>query len=409
MATKIQYTTTIVAPTGGVNSTAGIGMEYSFTLALTGGEAEVTLILTNTETGVTSQFGFGTVTGLDPIFSFTYGNKVYLLAGPTVYFSALNDPTTWNDPNGIFNGFVTMSNYYATQSPLTSMAVFQGKMAFFSNYTVQFWIIDPNPANWQQAQVLTNIGTNATFSVMSLGDLDVLFLSPTGIRSLRVRETTLNAYVNDLGSPVDSLVISDFVAGNPAASQGIVDPSTGRYWLFIPNTSAANGVGNIYILSYYPSNKIIAWSTYDPSWFNGVTNTFFTPIVFQVFQNQVYCRSVEGDLQLFGGVNNNTYDATEAIMQVPFFDMKAPSSLKKANAIDVDIRNGTWEITGTGDWITGDLAHIVTADQSTYDQGSVPFSADGTHFSIQASTVSASKAVFTTMSLDYNAVKTVQE
>lgn len=409
MAVQIPYATTIIAPTGGANPSTGQGMEYSFTLSLLPGEAEVTLILTGSETGVQSQFGFGTVTGLDPIFSFTFGNKVYLLAGPSVYFSALNDPTIWNDPNGIFNGFVTMSNYYATQSPLTSMAVFQGKMAFFSNYTVQFWIIDPNPVNWQQAQVLTNIGTNATFSVMSLGDLDVLFLSPTGIRSLRVRETTLNAYVNDLGSPVDSLVIADFVAGNPTASQGVVDPSTGRYWLFVPNTSAVNGVGSIYVLSYYPSNKIIAWSTYDPSWFNGVTNTFFTPQVFQVFQNQVYCRSVEGDLQLFGGTDNNTYDATLATMQVPFFDMKHPSQMKKSNAVDIDIRNGTWQLSGTGDWISGNLEAIVTADIATFDQGSVPFSVDGTHFSLQATTSSATKAVISTMSLEYQLIGTVQE
>ena len=130
MATKIQYTTTIISPSGGINGTAGQGMQYAFTLSLTSGVAEVTLILTNNETGVQSQFGFGNANrDSDPEFShlLVNGNKVYLLAGPSVeYFSALNDPTTWNDPNGILlNGFRGLCRtYYATQSPLTSMAAF---------------------------------------------------------------------------------------------------------------------------------------------------------------------------------------------------------------------------------------------------------------------------------------------
>ena len=75
--------------------------------------------------------------------------------------------------------------------------------------------------------------------------------------------------------------------------------------------------------------------------------------------------------------------------------MKHPSQPKKSNALDVDIRNGTWNLSGTANWITGNssLEHIITADISTFDQGAVPFSVDGTHFSIQATTTSVSPAV----------------
>ena len=140
-------------------------------------------------------------------------------------------------------------------------------MAFFSNYPpLNSGLLTLIRLIGSKAQCLQTLERTQHSVLMSLGDLDVLFLSPTGIRSLRVRETTLNAYVNDLGSPIDSLVINDFVQGNNAQNaQAIVDPNTGRYWLFVPNTSAANGVGNIYVLSYYPSNKIRLISIlYDP-------------------------------------------------------------------------------------------------------------------------------------------------
>lgn len=400
--TPAPYQNTVIAPSGGANPFAGQGQRYDFVLSMPQSDGEVTIILTDVLTGVQTQLGAGEVTGLEPNFAFTYNNKVYVLSGATTYFSAINDPTTWNDPTGNFNGFVTMSNFYATQDDLQAIGPYQGRLAFFSSYTIQFWIIDPNPANWQQAQVLTNVGTFAPFSVASLGDLDVLFLDYTGIRSLRVRETTLNAFVNDIGSPIDSLVQGVINNNDIALLRGAystTDPSTGRYWLFVPDVNDENGVGKIYVLSYYPSSKIIAWSTYDPSYSGDAS--FFTPQVFQVFHGQVYCRSVNNDLLLYGGTNKVTYDACTATIQLPFFDLKQPSANKQGSSIDADVM-GTWNIYVSGDWITGLLTDV--ADQinkATYDQGWFSFSEQGTHFSLQATTNDASDAKLSSLTLSY--------
>jgi hypothetical protein len=398
------YQNTVIAPTGGVNPFAGQGQTYQLTLAYTGTAAKVTLIFNGQQTGTQYQFGYGFVTGLNPIYSFTYNNKIYILQGATTNFCALNEPTVWNNPQGNFNGFVTMSDYYATQANLVSVAAYQGRLAYFSNYTIQFWIIDPNPASWQQAQVLTNVGTFATKSVASLGDLDVLFLDYNGIRSLRVRDSSLNAFVNDIGSPIDKLIQTTLQqSGIPAASAAcsITDPNTGRYWLFIPNTSDANGVGKIYVLSYYPGNKIVGWSTYDPSYLVNGTVTYFTPQLFTIFKGQIWCRATTGGLFLFGGSGGSTFDAITATVQVPFFDMRHPAHNKIAQAIDVDISNGTWNIYATSDWINDTFTQTNAAAQATYDQGWIPFSSQGTHFSMKATTTSATAATLSSLVLHY--------
>lgn len=408
-ATNSPYLNTVKSPTGGQNAFGGQGQRYDFTLSFPSTDGEVTIILTDQLTGLQTQIGFGEVTGVIPTFSFTYNNKVYVLANATTFFSALNDPMTWNDPNGNFNGFVTMSNFYATQDTLQAIAAYQGRLAFFSGYTIQFWIIDPNPVNWQQAQVLTNIGTFAPFSVSSLGDLDVLFLSYTGIRSLRVRDTTLNAVVNDIGSPIDGLVQPVLQASPISAtsqSVAITDPTTGRYWLFIPNSSDPNGKGKFYILSYFPNSKIIAWNTYDPS-YNSDAN-FFTPQVLQVFQGQVYCRSVEGDLFVYGGITKNMFDSCTATVQVPFFDIKRPGNKKKSIGIDADV-TGTWTMSATPDWIDGTQIQVAQIGEATYDQGWLGFTSEGTHFSLQAVSTSASDAKLSTMTLYYEPAESPAE
>jgi hypothetical protein len=400
-------TTTAISLSGGNTPVAGTGMDTQLTVGSSWATGDsFTVILTDGLSAVQTQVGAGYVSGVVPDFAFTYNNKVYVLSGATTYFSALNSPQTWNDPNGLFNGYVTMSNYYGTQDNLTSIATFQGRLAFFSAYTVQLWIVDPNPANWQQAQVLTNIGTYAPLSVSSLGELDVLFLNYTGIRSLRVRETTYNAYVNDIGSPIDSLLQTDIAQSGLATTAGacsIVEPTTGRYWLFVPNTQVANGVGTIYVLSYYPSNKIIAWSTYDPSVIVAGSPVYFTPVKFITYNGLVMCLASDGNVYTFGGAAGTTYDVTTATIQVPFFDMQHPSHIKKAQAIDVDVDNGSWSIYATENWINGTLVGVANAiGQATFDQGFVPWSAEGTHFTMEATTSSASAARLSTLIMHFS-------
>src|SRR5262249_13348032 len=138
--------------------------------------------------GLQVDIGKGDISGTTPSFCLTYGNKVYVLEGSNVHFSDLGVPTSFNDINGVGNGFVNMLNYYYTQESLQAVAPYQGRLVFVSRQTTQIWQVSADPNQWQQVQVMPNIGTMAPESVKPVGELDVMMLSDSGIRSIRVRD-----------------------------------------------------------------------------------------------------------------------------------------------------------------------------------------------------------------------------
>jgi hypothetical protein len=139
------------------------------------------------------------------------------------------------------------------------MGIFQGRLLVFGSRSIQIWLVNADPSQFSLSQVLDNIGTNAPLSVQQLGDYDIIFLDPsTGIRSLRAREVSLNAYVDDVGLPIDETIQAIIAGGTDVSSSAaIVDPQTKRYWVYIN--------GTIYVLSRYLSSKITAWTTFVPS------------------------------------------------------------------------------------------------------------------------------------------------
>lgn len=259
---------TAITMAGGAAVSGGSGTKYKVSTAVNAAVGDTwEVALHNRQTDVTYSVGMGAITGLADTFCFTYDQKVYLLAGFTTYFSAVGQPTVFNDVNATGNGFVSMANAYQTPEALTAIGPFQGQLVFFSRHTTQIWSINADPDLWQLKQVLQNIGTMAPASVQPLGGFDLFFLSDTGIRSLRVRDINLNAFVDDLGSPIDALIQAQLIASpaNALAALAIVEPSANRYWLYL------NGI--IYALSYFPSSKVVAWSTYTPTAEAGATFT----------------------------------------------------------------------------------------------------------------------------------------
>lgn len=400
MATAVQVLTGQITPfANGVAAVTTTEENYSVVFSGTWVAGDVwTVILTDQLTGLQTQVGDGFVSGIVPTFALTYDDKVYILSGSTVYMSAIDAPATWNDPNASGNGFITLTNWYSTTEPIISMSVYQGKLAFFSRWTVQIWNTDANLANWSIEQTLPNIGTLAPQSVQSLGDLDVIFLSDTGIRSLRARDITLNAFINDIGSPLDPIIQNALLAGNYANACSGVEPATGRYMLFL------NGV--IYVLSYYPSNKILAWSTYLPTDSNGGV---FTPFQMVVFQGAIWFYGLDSNgnqaAYQYGGANNNTYDRTRAKWQTGFLDAKTAGTIKGARAVDVVINSGqggmeldkpdSWSVycsmdqKSAGDPTQGfpgltRWKNVYNSKASSFDIQTLPYSDKGTHFSVYA-------------------------
>lgn len=244
---------------GGADANAGIGGIAQITVAgAWAADDTFSVTLTTPSDGRSQTLGAGAVTNQNPTFALTYNKKLYLLGGgQTLFFSALNAPTQFNDLNAVGNGFMDLSNEYGFSDNLVAAAIYQGKLANFARRSIQIVVVDADPANYQVVQTLENIGTVNGDSVRNMGDLDVVFCSDSGFRSLRVLDSSGKLTPFDLGTPIDSLVQARLLAAGTSQMASIVEPISNRLWEAIGNL--------IYVFSYFPNSGVAAWSTYEAS------------------------------------------------------------------------------------------------------------------------------------------------
>ena len=393
-------TTTCVALTGGVDAVAEVREQNQITFSGTwaGGDS-FNVYLTDKETLSQYRFGAGSLSGLTPTFALTLKDKVYVALGTTLGFSAIASPRRFDDvvTNGgedaddPGNGFIVPGNNYGTPENIVALANYQGKLAILHRNSVQVWTVTADPAGNSQDQVLENLGTFAPLSVQPMGTLDVVFLSDTGIRSLRVRDSSNAAVTVDIGTPVDRNIQSHLETlseAEKAAACGVVEPSANRYWCFLPG--AAGAEGTIYVLSYFPSASIAAWSTYRPTFQQAAGNVVFAPTKLAVKAGRVYGRGVDANgvhrLVLYGGEDNAEYENCGVTFETPWLDAKTPATRKKSHAIDVACQ-GAWTVSLGMDPTSGTLTQTYVksdaTDASSFDLGQVPVRLQGTHFKIK--------------------------
>lgn len=388
-------TTTALPMTGGVTASTGVGEDYLFTVAGTWTTGEkITLVFTDDASGVQTQVGAGNVTGVAPTFVFTYKNRVHILGGQNWYFSQLNSPTVFNDPNGVGNGFVTLTDFFAAGANAQSIANYQGKLAILGLDNIQIWQVDPDPTQFLQTQVMENIGTYAPEGVQALGDLDVLFPHYTGVRSLRVRDSSNNAFVVDIGSAIDTLIQAKLAVctdTQKSESCAIIEPTSNRYWYFLYDT--------IFVLSYFPTNKIVAWSTYAATYNLAGVQTAFVPYKFVIYKGQVYCRDTGASYQ-YGGTDNQTYDACVGTWATSYLDLKQPGKMKESRSFGFACSGG-WSVRVGADPKSSSLDIVYTNTGASFDIGSVTKSTYGSHYKFQGQTTGATAAVFSSLNMQY--------
>src|SRR5262249_45957746 len=147
--------------------------------------------------------------------------------------------------------------------------------------SVQIWNIDVDPAKNSQAQVLRNTGVIAPLSVEQHGDSDVFYLSDSGIRSLRARDSSTAALSDDVGTPVDDYVtqVVQAMGAAVADADAVIEPIAGRYWLALGDT--------VFVFSQFIGSKVAAWTTYQ---------TPFDITAFATNDNQLVCRGDDDKL-----------------------------------------------------------------------------------------------------------------
>lgn len=316
--------------------------------------------------------------------------KMYGVTQSLLYFSGFvdgsPDPTQW-DSMTTGTGFINMSTQYAGGEDLVGVGVYQSRVAAFSRWAVQIWTVDADPAKNTSYQVLLNVGAIAARSIVEYGDLDIFFLSESGIRSLRARDSSNLASANDVGVAIDN-GLTAFMRGlsrrEVRQAVAVVEPTDSRYLLAIGS--------RVYVFSNFPGSKVAAWSTYEV---DGAISDW------AVAGSRLYAR-VGNSVRLYGGFSGEEYDTDETEVVLPFLDGSNPAGNKQFTDFDLGA-TGTWTVEAALEPNAPDEWETVAALlQSTY--GSSPTSpavGQSTHIALRLTTTAAARAVIGNLLIHY--------
>lgn len=270
----------------------------------------------------------------------THRTKTYVVDGRNLRFSAVNTPS---DFAGTGSGLIDVASQDVAMPDLVGIEVYYSFLALFGRTSVQTWAMDVDPDKNSLVQVLGNIGLVAPNAVAQYGSGDLLFLSHTGIRSLRARDSSNAAVLSDIGAAIDPLIQAKratLTNSDAENIRAIVDPLSGQFWLIWGN--------QIHVLAYYPNSKISAWATYElPVSVNAVT----------LANSRIVIRS-GNELFVYGSVpptgspwdpnaptGNSAalYDETSVEVITPFIDLGKPATPKTWTGFDLGAE-GTWTV-----------------------------------------------------------------
>lgn len=382
---------------GGVNPVGAQAQIVQFTVGGTFEPADRFSVTLDGTTFSVQGSASGTAT-----FVTTLGSKVYAVTQSLVYFSGFAgdppnaDATAW-DTSVTGAGFINMSTQDGGSDLLTGLAVYQSRLAVFSRRNVQLWAMDADPANNQQLQVLSNVGTVAPRSISTFGDVDVFFLSESGVRSLRARDSSNVASAEDVGTAVDSDVLAWVRSQEDSTVRravAIVEPFEGRYLLAIG--------ARVYVFSHFPGSDISAWSTYELDEVDGEITDF------AVAGGRLAAR-IGDRICLYGGLTGDVYAEDDEFtyeVVLPFMDSGKPAQLKSFTSVDAGLQ-GNWQLFAALDPHQPEVTELIANfDSSSYGlQGAVPMCGQSTHFSFTLKGSASGYARLANFIVHYNASK----
>ena len=313
----------------------------------------------------------------------SFNAQMHSVSDALWHTSKLNDPSEWTDT--AHAAWEDLSNHDKGSSELVGIAPYFENVAIFAEDSVQIWNADVAAANRSLIQVIGNTGAVSAKTIQEIGDSDVYYLSRSGIRSVKARDSSNAAFASDLGNSIDDLVIADMTASDENARNAcsILDPRDGRYLIAIGN--------KVYVYSYFPGSKVTAWSTYEPGFI--ISDWAFDG-------KQVLCRS--GDtIYSLGGENNTTYDSCEVTIQLPFLDACKAANNKMWTGLDATLENDWNFYIGTDPTDISKNEQVATIGKSTYSLGRVGLSSTSTHIALKITNQRAGAAKLGNVAVHY--------
>lgn len=258
----------------------------------------------------------------------TSKNRIWSVAGTLLVGSKLGDPSNFSDTSTSSGKVVLeVSSVSEGTERLIGLAEYNAYLAVFSNTAIRLYSLDADASQIAFYKSIQSTGTLATRAIVAQGSDDVFYLSPTGIRDLRPRDVINVAYVSDIGTAIDPFVrdqINSVTGAVLSQAVSVIEPIDGRFMLAIGT--------RVFVLSYFVSSKINAWSHFDPG---------FQITDFATIGTRLYARA--GDtIYLYGGLNGTTYPAlseTPCVAEFPFLTANSPPVQKLMLAFDMACSN----------------------------------------------------------------------
>ena len=340
----------------------------------------------------------------------TYKNKMYTVENSILYFSANGNAGDWsglnpNDPSKYTN-YIDLSLGDSDMSDSVALEVYYDKLAIFSSTAVQLWIMDPDFTKNQYVQTLRQAGTTAWRSVMQYGSGDVMYLSQSGVRSLRARNSSLAAAVSDIGSPLDPLLQDlfrsmgqDWMSGTIA----LLQPVTGRFWIIMAGSKAtpdAPLTSKIYVLSAFPGPKITAWSEYDAG---------FVITAACIYKNRVVVRDDKNQVYAYGGISDvgPTYDDCPVELIFPFHAGEGVATFKSFAALDATCTGVPWQVSAAFNVQDSEVEDFIGIfDGPSFPQGKIQLYGHTTHMSLRLRSQETGPQVLSNLIVHYQGGET---
>lgn len=322
--------------------------------------------------------------------AFVSNQRVFSPAADILRYTQIADFDDYTD--GTANsgaGQIPLSSNAENMERALCVGAFNAQAAIFARETISLYNLDTDSDNITFDLPVENTGTLAARSVIGYGNNDLFYLDTSGIRSLRARQGTTAPFVSDVGSAIDPFLI-DHMAGIPknkvARAVAAIEPTDGRLMVAVDD--------RIYVFSYFPSNKISAWSYYE-------TGYVFTDFVRA--RGRLYARA--GDvIYLYGGEDNDTWPGVDEQIvgvEIPYMSANTPATDKMFAGVDLGIEN-TWSLFLLPD-PTNDALEIDcgTLTKTTYGGPNIGVPGETSMFALRLECRAAGAASISSLAIHY--------
>jgi hypothetical protein len=329
----------------------------------------------------------------------TIQSRIYAISddGQNVRFCKVGDPTDWTTAGNA--GFLPVSQHFGAGQRAYGLGVYQGKLAVFTDRSVQLWTVDPDPTAMAIDNVVDGIGTRHHGSIVSLNG-DLLFLSDTGVRSLTTLQNSLFPSDVDVGLPVAQIAQPSTLVGGtatlPAYSTVLAVSALPfkQYWVAAPNDWTFGSADEYGWLSWSYSRqaKLNAWS------WHGAGGTPRAKVKgWASLGNRMFMRTDKEPYLLVMTpevfLTDQTEGASTALcaMTTQWLDFGKPGRRKAIYGIDFDGKNVasiSIKSSAGGNRSGQGLGSLQVGDAQggwTYSGEMLPFEGDGTEFQVSFS------------------------